>query len=115
MEELVKQIQAVISDIKSLVEIVKNQILTEQLCSLPYWDIFGYDLLNKTTKYCNSVPACKSILLIETKNLSRGADHVKIYSFSLRQQIQSKCVLNVIRKSKIFILSGSFLQERFYT
>lgn len=115
MEELVKQIRVVTRGFVSLVKTVESRILTERLCSTPYWDIFRYDPLNRTTEYCKSVPACRSILLSETRGLSRGADHARINSFSLRQRMQRKCVLNTIRKNKAFVLSCSFFKERYYT
>lgn len=115
MEKLVKQIRVVTRGFVSLVKTVESRILTERLCSTPYWDIFRYDPLNRTTEYCKSVPACRSILLSETRGLSRGADHARINSFSLRQRMQRKCVLNTIRKNKAFVLSCSFFKERYYT
>jgi len=115
MVKLVKQIRVVTRSFVLLVETVESRILTERLCSTPYWDIFGYDLLNRTFEYCKSVPTCRSILLSETRGLSRGADHARINSFSLRQRIQSKCVLNTVRRSKAFVPDCSFFKERYYT
>lgn len=115
MEELVKQIRVVIRSFILLVETVESRILTERLCFVPYWNIFGYDPLNRTTEYCKSMPACRLTLLSETRDLSQEADHARISSFSLRQQIESKCVLNVMRKNKVLVLSCSFLKKRYYT
>jgi hypothetical protein len=98
-----------------LVEAVKSRILTERLCHIPYWSIFRYDPLNRTTEYCKPVPACRPILLIETRNLSQEADHARINSFSLRQQMQSKCVFNTVCKGKAFVLSRSFFKEKCHT
>lgn len=114
MEKLVKQIRVVTKDFMSLVETAKSRILTEWLCHISYLDIFRYDPLNKTTKYCKFVPACRPTLLVETRDLSRGADHARIRGFSVRQRMQSKCVLNIICKSKAFVLSRSFFKKRYY-
>ena len=114
MERLVKQIRVVTRGFVSLVKTIESRILIERLCSTPYWGIFGYDPLNRTTEYCKSVPACRSILLSETRGLSRGADHARINSFSLRQRIQRKCVLNAVRRSKAFALNCSFFKKRYY-
>lgn len=115
MVKLVKQIRVVIRGFVPFVRTVESRILNERLCSKPYWDIFGYDLLIKTFEYCKSVPACRSNLLSETRGLSREADHARINRFSFRQRIQSKCVLNAVRRSKAFASGCSFFKERYYT
>ena len=115
MVGLVKQIRVVIKGCRPLVKTVGSRILTERLCLIPYQDIFRYYPLNKTIEYCKSVPACRSTLLTETRSLSQGADHARINSFSLRQRMQSKCVLNVVHKNKAYVFSCSFLQKRCYT
>lgn len=99
----------------SLVKTVESRILTERLYLIPYWDIFGYDLLNRTSGYCKSVPTYRSITLSEKRGLSRGADHARIHSFLFRQRIQNKCVLNSVCKSKAFASGCSFFKERYYT
>ena len=115
MVKLVKQIRVVTRGFVPLVKTVESRILTERLCPTPYWDIFGYDPLNRTSEYCKSVPACRSILLNETRGLSRGADHARINGFSSRQRIQGKCVLNTVSRSKAFAPDCSFFKERYYT
>ena len=115
MVRLVKQIRVAIKGCGPLVKIVGSRILTERLCLIPYQGIFRYYPLNRTTEHCKSVPACRSILLIETRGLSQGADHARINSFSLRQRMQSKCVLNVVHKNKAYVFGCSFLQKRCYT
>jgi len=115
MKKLVKQIRVVINNLKLFVETVESRILTEWLCFVPYRSIFRYDPLNRTTEYCKSVPACKPNLLIEIRDLSQGADHARISSFSFRQRMQSKCVLNVMHKNKASVLSCSFQNKRYYT
>lgn len=115
MVKLVKQIRVVTRGFVPLVKTVESPILTERLCSKPYWNIFGYYPLNKTIEYCKSVPACRSILLFETRGLSQGADHARINDFSLRQRIQRKCVLNTMSRSRAFAPGCSFFKERYYT
>mmetsp|Transcript_11895 Transcript_11895/g.22892 ORF Transcript_11895/g.22892 Transcript_11895/m.22892 type:complete len:798 (-) Transcript_11895:108-2501(-) len=113
MVGLVKQIQVVTKGFRPLVEIVKSRIPTERLCFVPYRNIFRYDPLYRTMKLCNSVPAYRSIQLIEIRSLNQGADHAKINDFSFRQRIQSKCVLNIVQKIK-YSLCSSFLKKRYY-
>ena len=115
MVGLVKQIRVAIKGSRPLVKTVGSRILTERLCLIPYQDIFRYYPLNRTIEHCKSVPACRSILLIEIRSLSQGADHARINSFSLRQRMQSKCVLNVVHKNKAYVFSCSFFQKRCYT
>ncbi len=115
MVKLVKQIRVVTRVLCPLVETVESRILTERLCSKPYWNIFGYYPLNRTIEYCKSVPACRSILLIETRGLSKGADHARINGFSFRQRTQRKCVLNTVSRGKGLAPGCSFFKERYYT
>ena len=115
MVGLVKQIRVAIKGLQPLIKIVGSRILTERLCLIPYKGIFRYYPLNRTIEYCKSVPACRSTLLIETRGLSQGADHARINNFSLRQRMQSKCVLNVMRKNKANVFDCSFLKKRYYT
>ena len=114
MVGLVKQTRVVIKNFRFLIKTVESRILTERLCFVLYQNIFRYDPLNRMIEHCKSVPACKSTLLIETRGLNQGADHARISSFSLRQRMQSKCVLDVVRKSKAYVLSCSFFQKRCY-
>lgn len=115
MVGLVKQIRVAIKGFRPLVKTVGSRNLIERLCLIPYQDIFRYYPLNRTMEHCKSVPACRSIQLIETGGLSQGADHARINSFSLRQRMQSKCVLNVVHKNKAYVFDCSFLQKRCYT
>jgi group II intron reverse transcriptase/maturase len=114
MVGLVKQIRVVIKGWRSLVKTVGSRISTERLCFVPYQNIFRYYPLNRTIEYCESVPACRLTLLIEIKSLSQGADHARINSFSLRQRMQSKCVLNIVHKNKAYVFDCSFFQKRCY-
>jgi len=114
MVGLVKQIRVATKGFRLLVKTVESRILTERLCLAPYQDIFRYDPLNRTIELYKSVPACRSIQLIEIRGLSRGADHARISSFSIMQRMQSKCVLDVMRKSKAYAFSCSFHQKRCY-
>lgn len=82
---------------------------------ISYLGIFRHDPLNRTTEYCKSRSACRQILLVETRDLNREAYHARIKGFSLRQRMQSKCVLNKVRKNEAFVLSRSFFKKRYYT
>ena len=115
MVGLVKQIRVAIKGLRLLVKTVGSRILTERLCLIPYQGIFRYYPLNRTFEQCKSVPACRSTQLNETRALSQGADHARINSFSLRQQMQSKCVLNATHKNKAYVFGCSFLKKRCYT
>jgi len=109
---LVKQTRVATKGFKPLVKTVGSRILTERLCFTPYQGIFRYYSLNRTIEHYKSVPACRSTLLIEIRGLSQGGDHARTNSFSSRQRMQSKCVLNAVHKNKAYVFSCSFPKKR---
>ena len=109
MVGLVKQIWVAIKGYKFLVKTVESRILIKQLCFIPYKAYFRYYFLNRTIEHYKFVPACRSILLIETRGLSQGAGHARINSFLLKQRMQNKCVLNIMHKNKIYVFNCSFI------
>jgi len=62
------------------------------------------------------VPAYKENQLSKTRGLNQGADHARIYHFTLnRQSLQKKHVLNRVPNNKAFIFSSFFFKERHYS
>lgn len=114
--KLVEQRRTVTRIRSFLVGIIKSRILTERLDLLPYINLFGYDPLNRMLECYKSVPAYKENQLSKIRSLNQGADHARIYYFTLnRQSLQRKCVLNRVLKNKAFIFSSSFLKKRYYS
>ena len=110
---LVKQIR-VVTKSDFLVGNIRSQSLHERLFSGPYKEIFRYDPLNRTLKYCMVVPLCRKNLLQQLRRLDQGADHVRTYNPSIRQRRQRKCVLNEsrINNGPVYV-SSSF--RRYYS
>lgn len=90
---LVKQIR-VVTKSNLLVGNIRSQSLHERLFSEPYKKILRYDPLNRTLKYYIVVPLYRKNLFQQLRRLDQGADHVRTYNPSIRQQMQRKCVLN---------------------
>ena len=108
---LVKQIRVVTK--WNLVENIRSQSLHERLFSEPYRRIFRYDPLNRIWKCCIAVPLYRSNPLHKLRVLDQGADHVRNYNLSIRQRMQSKCVLNESPINNGLILRSSFSKRHY--
>lgn len=97
-----------------LIKIMRSQILHEWLFLEPYKEIFRYDPLKPMCVYCLAVPSDRMNLHHKIKRIHQGADHMRTHIFSIRQQIQRKCVLNKIHYSKGRTIKSSFA-KRYYS
>ena len=64
-------------------------------------------------KYYITVPLYRKNLLRKIRILDRGADHVRTHNLSLRQRMQSKCVLNKSPNNMAILLVSSFSKRRY--